>query len=44
MYLNKTYIKIRKDESLSDTFPVQNGLKQTAALLLKNEPVTKKVR
>jgi hypothetical protein len=30
--LNETYGKVRKDKHLSDSFPIQNGLKQGDAL------------
>lgn len=30
--LNKTYRKVRKGKYLSDTFPIENGLKQRDAL------------
>jgi hypothetical protein len=33
MYLNKTYNKVCMGRSLSDAFPIQNGLKQGDALL-----------
>jgi hypothetical protein len=32
MCLNETYSQIRIDTHLSDTFPIQNGLKQGDAL------------
>jgi hypothetical protein len=32
MYLNETYSKVRIGKLLSDTFPIQNGLKQGDAL------------
>jgi hypothetical protein len=32
MCLNETYIKVRKGKHLSDSFPIQNGLKQGDAL------------
>jgi hypothetical protein len=32
MCLNETYSKVRVDKLLSDKFPIQNGLKQGAAL------------
>jgi hypothetical protein len=32
MFLNETYSKVRVGELLSDTFPLQNGLKQGDAL------------
>jgi hypothetical protein len=32
MYLNETYSKICIDKYLSDTYPIQNGLKQGDAL------------
>jgi hypothetical protein len=32
MCLNETYSKVRIDKNLSDTFPIQNGLKQGDAL------------
>jgi hypothetical protein len=32
MYLNETYSKVREGKLLSDTFPIQNGLKQGDAL------------
>jgi hypothetical protein len=34
MCLNKTYSKIHVGKHLSDTFPIQNGLKRVDALLL----------
>jgi hypothetical protein len=34
MYLNDTYSKVRIGNCLSDTFPIQNGLKQGDALSL----------
>jgi hypothetical protein len=33
MCLNKTYSKVRVGKHMSDTFPIQNGLKQGDALL-----------
>jgi hypothetical protein len=30
MCLNETYSEVCKDKNLSDTFPIQNGLKQDA--------------
>jgi hypothetical protein len=33
MCLNKIYSKIHVDKHLSDTFPIQNGLKQRDVLL-----------
>jgi hypothetical protein len=33
MYLNETYSKVRMGKHLSDSFPIQNGLKQGNALL-----------
>jgi hypothetical protein len=33
MRLNETYSKVRVGKLLSDTFPIQNGLKQGDALL-----------
>jgi hypothetical protein len=33
MCLNETYSTVRIDKNLSDTFPIQNGLKQGEALL-----------
>jgi hypothetical protein len=32
MCLNETYSKVRKGKNLSDTFPLQNGLKQRDAI------------
>jgi hypothetical protein len=32
MYLNETYSKVRIGKYLSDSFPIQNGLKQVDAL------------
>jgi hypothetical protein len=32
MYLNETYGKVRVGKCMSDTFPIQNGLKQGDAL------------
>jgi hypothetical protein len=34
MCLNETYSKVHVGKHLSDTFPIQNGLKQGDALLL----------
>jgi hypothetical protein len=33
MYLNETFNKVRISKHLSDSFPIQNGLKQGDALL-----------
>jgi hypothetical protein len=32
MYLNKTYSKVRTGKHLSDSFPIQNGLKQGSSV------------
>jgi hypothetical protein len=45
LYLNKTYSKTRTGKRLSDTFPIQNGLKPGDAFFnFTSECVIRKVK